>query len=848
MKRLSYILFLLSTLLQAQQQQVLELCSSDKCQWMFRGKESTWQAAKVPGTIYADLQRNKNIPEPYLNEKEVQWVGTADWEYVCTFDLKEDQPAKFSHAELSMNDVDTYAKVYLNDSLVMACDNMFRSWTKDVKRFLKKGENELRVKFGSAVNRAKAEAAKLPYTLPEGERVFVRKAQFHFGWDFAPRFAGCSLGAVKLNFWNDLRLTNFFIDQLHLDSSRADLKATVIIESDKKQEVSIRLSTSDHQANIKTQKKLTLKKGLNMIDLDVSIDQPALWWCRGLGRPDLYKFTLDISTEKINTVHAEKIIGLRTIELVREALPVTSTGSVNEISNSTAVNSSFYFRLNGKPVFTKGANYIPSSSLPFEIPDSTFPKLAAQLNMNMLRVWGGGVYAGDAFYSACDREGILVWQDLMFACAMYPGDDAFLQNVKQEVTEQALRLRDHPCLALWCGNNESNEGWHNWGWQKQFSYSKKDSASIWHDYQKLFHELIPGVLASSSPHIAYHPSSPLIGWGRAESMDQGDSHYWGVWWGKEPFEAYVKKTGRFMSEFGFQGMPSLSSFERFCRPEELSLDSRPVQDHQKNKGGFQTIQTYMERDYPVPVKFEDYIYVSQLLQARGMVIAIASHRRNKPYCMGSLFWQLNDCWPAISWSAIDFYGEPKALYYEARRQFRTVAVSVTSTKDSVTVHVVSDSLQALSGQLHLRLNDFYGKALWKRSAAFDVKANDVSHFSFSKKDLPPFDTASVYLHASYESKLPAETNFFFARPKDLNLPKTDVSVKKISPGVYEVKSEMFAKDVALYFENGTKLSDNFFDLEPGVLKTIKIDRSYVRAGQEKPRVLILNNLINLHEK
>ncbi|MFN3940327.1 MAG: glycoside hydrolase family 2 protein, partial [Chitinophagales bacterium] len=297
-------------------------------------------------------------------------------------------------------------------------------------------------------------------------------------------------------------------------------------------------------------------------------------------------------------------------------------------------------------------------------------------NMNMLRIWGGGIYEKDVFYNLCDSLGILVWQDFMFACAMYPGDSAFLSNVKKEITYQVKRLRNHPSIALWCGNNEIDEAWHNWGWQSQYHYNTTEQKEIWSWYENVFHHLIPEVLSQTDTSRNYWPSSPSIGWGHKESLTSGDVHYWGVWWGNQSFEYYNQKVGRFMSEYGFQGMPSYRSFKNFTPLPELRYNSPTLKTHQKHPVGYETIFTYMQREYPVSDNLASSIYLSQLLQARGISIAMEAHRRNRPYCMGSLYWQMNDCWPVTSWSAIDYYGNRKALYYASKKTFAPLALSI----------------------------------------------------------------------------------------------------------------------------------------------------------------------------
>jgi beta-mannosidase len=304
-----------------------------------------------------------------------------------------------------------------------------------------------------------------------------------------------------------------------------------------------------------------------------------------MGEPHLYTITWELLRGSQIAEKGHRRIGLRTIELVQDR---------------DSIGQSFYFNINGLPVFIKGANYIPQESFLPRVPDSVYETLleaARKAHMNMLRIWGGGIYEKELFYDLCDEKGILVWQDFMFACALFPGDSAFFNNVAAEVSDQVIRLRNHPCLALWCGNNEVDEGWKNWGWQRQYKYSPADSAAVYHDYLALFDSLIPAVLDRHDPWRPYIASSPLHGWGRSLSMKEGDSHYWGVWWGKEPFEVYERKTGRFMSEYGFQGFPDYKTLEKVTLPEDRQLGSAVMKSHQKHPTGFETIDEYLLRNY-----------------------------------------------------------------------------------------------------------------------------------------------------------------------------------------------------------------------------------------------------------
>jgi beta-mannosidase len=476
----------------------------------------------------------------------------------------------------------------------------------------------------------------------------------------------------------------------------------------------------------------------------------------------------------------------------------------------------------------KGANYIPPESFMPKMTSKKYENIietAVKSNMNMIRVWGGGVYENDDFYTLCDQKGILVWQDFMFACALFPGDEAFVSNVKQEVCDQVIRLQNHPCIALWCGNNEVDEGWKNWGWQKQYNYSKSDSTTIWNNYQRLFEKEIPAVLDSliSKENNRYWPSSPSIGWGKKESLIQGDSHYWGVWWGMEPLETYSKKVGRFMSEYGFQGMPDYSTFQSFAKASEINLNSETVKAHQKHPTGFETIQTYMERDYKVPKAFEDYIYVSQLLQARGFKIAIEAHRSAMPYCMGSLYWQLNDCWPVTSWSSTDYYGRWKASQYQIKRSFESKLIVIKKDFKTIKIELVNDGLLDEKGTLNWRIIKFDGTELNKNSKSIVLNSNSVTNLTeLSNAEIPDrklWNDCMLYAEFINSKGEKTVANYFFVSPKDLILQKPYITYKFIDNNHVELSTNTLAKDVHIQSE-GLEFEDNYIDLLPNEKRVI----------------------------
>lgn len=781
-----------------------------KQNWTFnKQNDSKKLPALIPGMVHTDLLQNKSIPDPFLgkNEKDLQWIENETWEYETTF-LLTDAEFKNQNIDLEFEGLDTYATVFLNGKEVFEADNMFRTWVVSAKKHLNKGNNHLKVVFHSAVQKGKEEARKLTYTLPEKERVFVRKAQYQFGWDWAPRFVTAGIWKpVRLKFWNDLYLENIKYNQNELTDEKAVLEFLVSVFATKSASVTIKINEKSVAFD--------LKKGNNVLRVPYEIHNPNLWWCNGLGTSHLYSFDISLSNNRLQFEKKNLKIGLRTIELVQE---------------SDRIGKSFYFKLNGIPVFMKGANLVPPDSFLPRVSDANYVSLvenAEKANMNMLRVWGGGVYPNEAFYDACDEKGILVWQDFMFACAMYPGDESFIENVKQEVIYNVNRLQNHASLALWCGNNENSEGWHNWGWQKQHNYSKTDSIKIWKDYQKLFHETIPQTLEVILPteKNIYWPSSPSLGWGRKESLNQGDVHYWGVWWGKEPFEIYDARVGRFVSEYGFQGMPNVDVLKKSMKPEDFHFDSEAFKNHQKHPIGFETIREYMNRDFPTPTKLEDFTYVSQLLQAHGMKIAIEAHRRNKPYCMGSLYWQLNDCWPATSWSSLDYDSNWKAFHYQAQKSFDNLLISVKETPSDYQVHFINDSLAFIQGKLAMELQYFDGKTLWKASKDAEVNENTaVVLHEIPKEKIASYDLKQAVLILTLND---TKSYYFFGKPKDLKLQNPNITIKKLDDLTLEISTKLLAKNVFLFANAPVHFSDNYFDLLPNEKKIIKLSKKAV---------------------
>jgi len=798
--------------------------------WQFKNtKDKNWLSAKVPGTVHLDLMDHKLIPDPFKddNEKKVQWVENEDWEYHTTFTVT---PKELDNQNINLvfNGLDTFSEIYLNGKLLRKTDNMFRKWEIPVKEYLKSGDNLLQVNFKSAVTVGKELAEIVPFTMPESPRSFVRKAQYQFGWDWGPRLVTAGIWKeVKLNYWNTATLTHVKIEQKNLTAQKAELNvhADIFAENEGKYVISI-----DHKKS-----NIQLKKGENKVIIPFSLKNPKLWQPNGWGVPNLYSIPISLQKDSKILSDEDVKIGLRTIELVQE---------------KDEKGKSFYFKVNGKPLYIKGTNWIPGDSFSPRMSKEKYQKLikdCKDAHMNMIRVWGGGIYEDDEFYKACDENGILVWQDFMFAGSFYPSDDNFQKNVEMEVKDQVERLQNHASLALWCGNNEIDEAIVNWGYQKQFKYSKEDSLQVWKDYRKIFHEVIPKAIKKYTANFSsiYWPSSPSIGWGHKESLTEGDSHYWGVWWGEQPFEIYNQKVGRFMSEYGFQGMPTIETTKSmFSGNPDLNLQNTTIKAHEKHARGWEIINEYMQRDYKIPTDFVQYNYISQLLQARGMQIAIEAHRRAKPYNMGTLYWQLNDCWPVVSWSSIDYLGNWKALHYQLKRSFEQ-QVLLTEEKDgALHFYAVNDGVNKFNDVIvEIQAIKYNGEVVNEITTIPDGKTLDgIVKFDPIKIDniIPDSDKNEVFLKLTLKDgkgQVIAQNTYFFSKPKDLKLTKPAITIQKISSTQIQVSTDVLAKDVYLIGDH--HFSDNFFDLLPNTSRIIQVSEPF-----EKVEVMTLWDVLN----
>ena len=775
--------------------------------WKFSQEgDSLWMPATIPGTVQTDLLNLKKIPQPFKanNEDSIQWISERNWFYKTHFLVAEDALLKSKHF-LNFEGLDTYASIFLNDSLIINTNNAFRSWEIEVSDILQL-ENDLQIKLQATDSIEKIASNKLDYELPEAPRVFTRKPQFQYGWDWGPtiKTMGITKG-ISLVSYENTRFKDVYLKTKSISDTLAQISADLTIHTQKKQETIIKITNNNTKETFTS--TLVISPDKSEYSIPFTIKNPNLWWTHNLGEPFLYDIEVDLFNEDYKKESFTKKLGIRSIELVNDKDPI---------------GESFYFKLNGKPVYMKGANYIPQNIFLPEVSQKNYINLindVVDANMNMLRVWGGGVYEADFFYQLCDVKGIMVWQDFMFACAMYPGDEAFLENIKQEAIENVKRLRQHPSIALWCGNNENSEGWYRWGWKN--GKTEAQQQEIWEGYYAVFNHILPRVVDSLHPSVSYWESSPKFGRGDNRYQFEGDAHDWWVWHDGYPFEHFEEEVPRFMSEFGFQSFPSYEAIKYFTELDTINLSDPSFANHQKHARGFSLIREYMKRDFPIPSKGADYVYMSQVLQAYGMTKGIYAHRRAKPYNMGTLYWQLNDCWPAVSWSSIDGLGNWKALHYQAKKAFENVIISTSKNENELEVYIVNDTFSEIKDTLVISHLDFNGNVLFKEVALVSSPINSskvVYKYQLKNKE---FDHNNTFLKIIFGE---SEYYHYFAKPKDLNLINDPIAIETVKNKdgfLIKLKSETLQKNVFLFSEEKGTWQDNFFDILPGVSKYIQ---------------------------
>ena len=788
--------------------------------------------AQVPGVVHTDLLRQGLIDDPYigLNERKVQWVDKEDWVYEKTFSA-DNAILDDDHIDLCFDGLDTYADVFLNGSKILEADNMFRRWRISVKPQVKTGDNVLRVYFHSPVKVDLPKWATHPHLyqaandqsengglLDRKLSVFARKAGYHYGWDWGPRLVTSGIWrSVYLESWSKARITDTYLRQKEVTAKKALLTDVVEVEAAEDIENVVITVTDKNNGHTVANRKCSLHKGINTIPVEFSIKGPRLWWCNGLGKPELYTFTTKVTAGGRLLSQQDKRIGLRSVKLVMDP--------------DADGNRQFYFVLNGVPVFAKGTNYISQDNFLTEVTPERYCqtlKDAILANMNMIRVWGGGIYEDNLFYDLCDEMGLMVWQDFMFACSTYPAEGEWLESVRLEVIDNVSRLRNHPSIVIWCGGNECTDAWFNWGWKAKMEKSNPEGARLVESQQEhLYYDVLQEIAKQQIPDDIYTVGSPFSVRGRGSDGINGDRHFYGVGHRRMPVSSYNQERAHFFSEYGMQSFPEYSTVLRYA-PDTTTHDiSSPLMMwHQR--GGVEAnkvIEWYINSEYGETKDFHQFLYASQLLQGDAMRTAIEAHRRNMPHCMGSLLWQHNDCWPVASWATRDYYGRWKAAHYMVRHAFEPLICSAIAEGDNLLVYAVSDLLRKQQGKLKLTVYTLSGQTVNTLTKAIAIPTNTSTLIleqplaELLKGQQREDVVVSMELTAS--SGVSYQANCFLCLQKDLRLipVQPEISVETAEGGcLITLKADKFVRALALSIDGAEDcwFDNNYFDLLPSV--------------------------------
>lgn len=814
-----------------------------------------WHSANVPGTVHTDLFSNGLIPDPYVGAPEagLQWIGLADWEYRTRFDA----PHQAARSDLVFEGLDTLAEVWLNGEKLLDADNAFRTWRVPVEGKLRTKGNELRIVLHSPIAKLLPQVQSMPHKLagnypsPYGDEPkdtmtanFVRKPGYHYGWDWGPRYVTAGIWKpVELQSWDEVRIADLQLRQDHVDASRADIAANLSADAVRDGAYELRLwqTAPDGKRTLAVQRRVELHAGDNRIELPFQVANPQRWFPNGYGAQPLYRYDLEIGDAK-----ASVRTGLRSIELRREP---------------DDKGKSFYFAVNGIPIFAKGANSIPFDMFQPRVSKAQLRRVlqsARDANMNFLRSWGGGYYESDEFFDLADELGLLVWQDFMFGGGMPPAyDDAFRSNVVAEARDNVRRLRNHPSLALWCGNNEEEIAWKYWGHGKEMTAADPAFAGkVWDGYRQLFGADLRKVVAEEGGGIAYWASSPSDDLAEvANTPASGDMHYWEVWGNPaHPTSKYLEITPRFMSEYGLQAWPVQSTIDAFAKRSEQGIATPVIEAHQKflaGKGN-ERLMKYVNDEFGEPKDFAGFVYLSQAAQAEGIELAALHHRASRPFTMGSLYWQLNDVWPGASWSSVDWFGHWKALHFHARRFYAPVAVAaLRDAAGHTSVSLLNDRTRIVKGELRMRLMTIDGKTLREERRAVELaQLSATKTAAYADSDLlgtaNPATTFAVF-ELQAEGEPSSRGVVYFKAAKDMQWPDPGLRSELGRAGdgfTLELRAAKLARAVWVDFADvDVNVSDNALTLLPGESVSLRISS---KAGLESLRKAL--NVITLAGK
>lgn len=777
--------------------------------------EKEWLTATVPGSVMHELLKQEKIADPFYrdNEDEAYDISSKDYEFVRDFEVSEDL-LRQDYIILRCEGLDTLSEVYMNDRKIVSTSNMHRVYEIDVRSYVKLGNNSIKIMLFSPTDYIKEKHVKQP--LPGVEHSiegyqYIRKAHSMFGWDWGPKIPDLGIWRdIALVGWNAARIDDLYIRQNHSLANQVELEMQISLEKVKEDKLDLEATVTYPDGKVITKAIETIK---DKDSISVLIDDPQMWWPNGYGEQPLYEVEVTLRSEGVQLDAKQLRIGLRTIEIKHEP---------------DEWGQSFEFVINGISIFAMGANYIPEDSLlPRVTPTGTerLIKDCVEANFNMIRVWGGGYYLDDYFYDLCDEYGLIVWQDFMFACSVYDVTKNFEDNVRQESIDNIKRIRHHASLGLWCGNNEVEEGWESWGWPERSKFKSH--------YVKLFEVILPKLVEELDPETFYWPSSPSSGgaFDRPNNPLEGDVHYWDVWHGLKPFTEYRKFNFRFCSEFGFQSFPSLKTVETYTEEKDRNIFSYVMEKHQKNDGANGKILTYLADTFLYPKSFDSLLYTSQLLQGEAIKYGVEHWRRNRGISMGSLYWQLNDCWPVASWASIDYFGRWKALHYFAKKFYAPVLLSIKDEETSAEIHITNETLKPITPVINWKLRTNEGDILQEGKVVQEVQAltaslcKSLDFENILDKDMKRKTYLEAIMYMDGEEMV---ATCLFTQPKHFEFlnPEIQLEIKETDEH-FEITISVlaFAKYIELDLTaSDCKFSDNYFELSPGRQKTIIVKK------------------------
>lgn len=757
--------------------------------------------AIVPGVVQTALLRAGLIPDPYLgeNEKEVQWVSDEPWTYSRSITISSEFLGS-RRIVMRCEGLDTFATIRINGQEVAKTDNFFRTWELDVKPYLHEGENALRIDFeplGSFLKRNEGRFGEFDMPIQEGGKPYIRKPGFQGGWDFAPKILTTGIWRkLSLICWDAARLTDVAVAQDH--SKPGEVGLTVQVSAD------VAGATTAHTTVSFKGKKVAESTAVihgESAESKIAISKPQLWWPNELGPQNLYDVDVEL-LDKLGKVvdQGKRRIGLRTVTWI----PKSDTSPLALV-------------VNGRRIFAKGSNWVPYDSMLREDPEGErrLIKKAVDAHMNLMRIWGGGYYADDAFFDACDEMGLMAWFEFGYANSPYPSfDPRWLANARIEAEDNVRRTRNHPCLAVYSGNNEVTD-------------RIAEKPSSWQigvkEYELLFRVTLRDVVNELAPTIPYTPGSPEI----------GDTHHWGVWHGADGFDAYLKLHG-FMSEFGFQAIPVPRTIEAFTTPTERSSFGTPAMlNHQKNwRDAYALMVSTMRRSYRRPKDFDSTIWLSQIQQAAGITLGVEHWRRDWPNSSASLVWQFNDPWPGSSWSMVDYYQRPKALYYRLKQAYAPIALSTVydAEHEKCEFWVANDRAAGKQGVIEWSLFKLNGDRVRGGRLPAVAKPGTSSN-RVATLDLPLTAEARESQILMAVLRMPGEpdspSTLLFASPKSLDLaePRFHASIEAADAGAFRVTVTSPVPALYVWLDVAgadADYSENFFDLQPSRPKTVLV--------------------------